>query len=88
MQTIQLTVDESLLAEVDRVTQQLSMTRAAFVRVALELALRNQKTIMLEQQHAEGYARHPVKSGEFDEWESEQVWSEARQCLLVHVPHS
>ncbi len=43
METIELTVDESLLAEVDRATQQLSMTRADFARIALELALRNQK---------------------------------------------
>lgn len=76
METIQLTLDESLLAEVDRATSSLAMTRAAFVRVALELALRNQKTIALEQQHAQGYAHHPVKLGEFDEWESEQVWGE------------
>lgn len=27
-----------------------------------------------EQQHTEGYARHPVQSGEFDGWEDEQVW--------------
>ncbi|MFN2455649.1 MAG: CopG family transcriptional regulator [Pyrinomonadaceae bacterium] len=76
METIQLTVDESLLAEVDRVTRQLSMTRADFARIALELAVRNQKTIALEQQHAQGYARHPAQPGEFDEWETEQVWSE------------
>jgi hypothetical protein len=52
------------------------MTRADFARIALELALRNQKTIALEQQHAQGYAHNPVKLGEFDDWESEQVWSE------------
>jgi metal-responsive CopG/Arc/MetJ family transcriptional regulator len=52
METIELKVDESLLAEVDRATQRLSMTRADFARAALELALRNQKTIALEQQHA------------------------------------
>jgi len=69
METIELTVDESLLAEVDRATQQLSMTRADFARIALELALRNQKTIALEQQHAQGYARHPSQPGEFDKWE-------------------
>ncbi len=73
METIELTVDESLLAEVDRVTRQLSMTRADFARIALELALRNQKTIALEQQHAQGYARHPVKPSELGEWESEHV---------------
>ena len=77
MKTIELTVDESLLAEVDQATQQLSMTRADFARLALELALRNQQTIVLEQQHAQGYARHPAKAGEFDEWEAEQDWSES-----------
>lgn len=76
METIQFSVDESLLAEIDRVTRSLSMTRPAFIRIAIELALRNQKTIALELQHAEGYARHPVNAGEFDEWESEQVWGE------------
>ena len=77
METIELAIDESLLAEVDRATRQLSMTRADFARLALELALRNQQTIALEQQHAQGYARHPTKSGEVEEWEAEQVWSES-----------
>ena len=76
METIQLTVDESLLAEVDKVTRSLAMTRAAFIHAALELALRNQKTIALEQQHAQGYARYPVEPTAIDEWDSEQVWSE------------
>ena len=76
METIELTVDESLLAEVDRATRRLSMTRADFARLALELALRNQRTIALERQHAEGYARRPVKTGEFDGWEAEQEWGE------------
>jgi metal-responsive CopG/Arc/MetJ family transcriptional regulator len=69
METIQVTVDESLLAEVDRVIRSLAMTRANFIQAALELALRNQKRIALEQRHAQGYARQPVNSGEFDEWE-------------------
>ncbi|MEK6301910.1 MAG: CopG family transcriptional regulator [Acidobacteriota bacterium] len=76
METIQLTVDESLLAEIDRVTLSLAMTRASFLRIALELALRNQQTIAREQQHAQGYARNTAKPGEFDDWEPEQVWSE------------
>jgi metal-responsive CopG/Arc/MetJ family transcriptional regulator len=77
METIELTIDESLLAEVDQAIRRLSMTRADFARIALELALRNQKTIALEQQHAQGYADNPVKPAEFDDWESEQVWSES-----------
>ena len=59
-----------------RLTNSLAMTRATFVRIALELALRNQKTIALEQQHAQGYARHLAKPDEFAEWEAEQVWPE------------
>lgn len=77
METIQLTVDESLLAEVDKATHSLAMSRAAFVHLALELALRNQKTIALEQQHARGYAAQPVKLAEIEEWESERVWGES-----------
>ena len=76
METIELTVDESLLDEVDKATRLLAITRADFARIALELALRNQKTIALEQQHAQGYACHPVKPDEFDEWEADQVWGE------------
>lgn len=74
MKTIELTIDESLLAEVDRVTRSLAMTRADFTRIALELALRNEKTIAMEQQHVQGYDCFPAKSGEFDEWETQQVW--------------
>jgi metal-responsive CopG/Arc/MetJ family transcriptional regulator len=77
METIELAVDESLLAEVDRAISLLAMTRVAFVHAALELALRNQRTIAREQQHAQGYVQYPIKPGEFDEWEAEQAWGES-----------
>jgi metal-responsive CopG/Arc/MetJ family transcriptional regulator len=73
METIQIPVDESLIAEVDRVTGLLAMTRADFTRAALELALRHLKTIALEQQHRQGYASHPENADEIAEWESEQT---------------
>ncbi len=74
MKTIQMTLDESLLAEVDHATEDLNTTRSAFIRSALRLALRRHIKAKLEQQHAEGYARHPVRPGEFDVWEDEQAW--------------
>jgi metal-responsive CopG/Arc/MetJ family transcriptional regulator len=77
MKTIQMTIDESLLAEVDQATQALQTTRSAFIRSALQLALRQHAIQQLEQQHAEGYARLPVQPGEFGIWESEQAWSES-----------
>lgn len=76
MKAIELTVEESLLAEIDEVTRALSMTRADFVRTALERALSQREIIALERQHAQGYARHPVAPSELDEWEAEQVWED------------
>ena len=76
MKTIQMTIDEPLLDEVDQVIQDLGTTRSAFIRDALQLALRQHKIAELERMHAEGYARRPVEPGEFDVWEVEQVWDE------------
>ena len=76
MKTIQLTIDEPLLAEVDRMIKILDTNRSAFIREALQLALQRHKIIEMEQKHAEGYARRPIEPGEFDVWENEQVWGE------------
>jgi metal-responsive CopG/Arc/MetJ family transcriptional regulator len=73
MKEIELTIEDSLLAEIDEVTRALSMTRADFVRTALERALGQREIIALERQHARGYAQHPMTSGEFSEWEAEHV---------------
>jgi metal-responsive CopG/Arc/MetJ family transcriptional regulator len=77
MKTIQMTIDDELLAEVDQATRALRTTRSAFIRSALQLALRQYAIQQLEQQHASGYASFPVQPGEFDIWEAEQSWSEA-----------
>ena len=76
MKTIQLTIDEPLLNEVDQIIQDLKTTRSAFIRSALQLALREYAISKLEREHAEGYTRYPVTPGEFDIWESEQAWGE------------
>jgi len=74
MKTIQMTIDEPLLAEVDQIIEILNTTRSAFIREALEHALQRHAIAEMEKQHAEGYARHPVEPGEFDIWEDEQAW--------------
>jgi metal-responsive CopG/Arc/MetJ family transcriptional regulator len=74
VKTIQMTIDEPLLTEVDRTIAELQTTRSAFIREALEAALRRHDIRKLEQQHAQGYARHPLTPGEFDEWTDEQHW--------------
>ncbi len=74
MKTIQMTIDDELLAEVDRATEILNTNRSAFIRSALQLALRQYRIEQLEQQHANGYARMPIAPDEFDVWEAEQQW--------------
>ncbi|MBU0513110.1 MAG: ribbon-helix-helix domain-containing protein [Chloroflexi bacterium] len=77
MKTIQMTIDEPLLNEVNQVIQSLNTTRSAFIRESLQLALRKYKIRVLERRHAEGYAKYPAELGEFDIWQDEQDWGEA-----------
>ncbi len=77
MKTIQMTIDEPLLVKVDGLIKDLNMTRSAFIREALELALHHYQIRKMEKQHAEGCAQHPVEPDEFDIWQNEQTWGEA-----------
>lgn len=71
-----MTLDEDLVEAVDRAAKRLGTTRSAFARDALREALARQRVQRQEQKHREGYARRPVRRGEFDAWEREQAWTE------------
>lgn len=77
MKTIQMTIDEFLLQQVDQTVQDLKTTRSAFIRLALEQALRQHQVRRLEERDEAGYKAVPATSGETDEWVSEQVWEGA-----------
>ncbi len=74
MRTVQMTLEDDLVTAVDRAAKSLKTTRSAFAREALRSALRRLRTQELEQKHRDGYTHKPVKRGEFDVWEGEQVW--------------
>jgi metal-responsive CopG/Arc/MetJ family transcriptional regulator len=76
METIQLSIDESLLAEVQQATNALEMTPSDFMKVALERALQQREIIARERRDAQGYAEHPQRAEEIEEWHSEQDWGE------------
>jgi metal-responsive CopG/Arc/MetJ family transcriptional regulator len=76
MKTVQMTLDENLIASVDKVAKRLGTTRSAFTRQALKTALLEVRMNELERKHRVGYKRKPVKRGEFEDWEAEQVWVE------------
>lgn len=72
--TVQMTIDDGLLAQVDTVVSELGTNRSAFVRQALELALRQIQLQKLEVQHRVGYEQQPQTADEFDIWQDEQIW--------------
>jgi len=76
MKTVQMTLDEELVARVDRAVRKLGTSRSAFTREALRDALERLATRELERRHRQGYAAKPVRRGEFDAWHREQVWPE------------
>ena len=74
MRTVQVTLDERLVEEVDRVVHELGTSRSAFTREALRRALERLRTEVRERQHRAGYERLPVEVDEISNWEEEQVW--------------
>jgi metal-responsive CopG/Arc/MetJ family transcriptional regulator len=74
MRTIHMTLDDELVAAVDKAATKLGTTRSAFARDALRAALHGRHEKSLEDRHREGYRLHPVKRGEFSDGEGEQVW--------------
>ncbi len=76
MKTVQMTLDDDLVATVDKISKALNTNRSAFTRKALRDAINNYKLEQLELKHKAGYLRHPVTPDEFTEWEDEQVWSD------------
>jgi metal-responsive CopG/Arc/MetJ family transcriptional regulator len=71
-----MTLDDDLVAAVDRAVRRLGTTRSAFTREALRSALEAVRRKDLERRHRDGYARRPVRKGEFDVWETEQAWGD------------
>lgn len=69
-----MTIDDSLLKLVDKMSRAKRTTRSAFIREALKAEIRRQHVRDAEMRHAEGYVRQPVLPGEFDIWLNEQDW--------------
>ena len=76
MRTVQMTLDDDLVATVDKLVKKLKTTRSAFARQALRDAVKQADIKMLEDKHRKGYESHPVGNLEFSVWESEQEWGD------------
>lgn len=76
MRSIQMTLDEELVAAVDKIVKELNTTRSAFTRDALQTALDRIKLLRLEEKHQKGYLAQPVNGNEFSVWENEHAWGD------------
>ncbi len=76
MKTVQMTLDEDLVRDVDRLARRLRTTRSAFTRAALREAVSSYEVARLEERQREGYRRHPPSEADLAGWESEQVWGD------------
>jgi metal-responsive CopG/Arc/MetJ family transcriptional regulator len=76
MRTVQMTLEEDLVARVDRAARKLRTSRSGFARVALRQALERLAVLEQERRHRKGYEARPVRRGEFDAWAGEQAWPE------------
>jgi antitoxin component of RelBE/YafQ-DinJ toxin-antitoxin module len=74
METIHLSIDESLLAEVQQATNALQMTPSDFMKLAVERALRQRVIIELVIRDAKAYEANPQRPEEIEEWQDEQEW--------------
>lgn len=76
MKTIQVTLDEPLLEDVDQVVTQLQTTRSAFVRDVLQIALRRLRIQAMEQQQIDAYQYQPQTDEELADWLDGQNWGD------------
>lgn len=76
MKTVQMTLEESLLDQVDQAVERLGTSRSAFARQAFREALNLLREKDLEARHRAGYEKKPVEPGEFGNWEPEQAWGD------------
>ncbi len=65
VKTIQITIEASMLEKVDRLVQELNITRSAAVRQALLQWLHDRHMEELDRQTEEGYKRIPARPDEF-----------------------
>jgi metal-responsive CopG/Arc/MetJ family transcriptional regulator len=79
MKAIQITIDERLLAALDRTLKGGRRQRSAFIRQSIANELRRVRRRRLEEADRRGYAELPVGPDEFYLEPSELVWGDEWQ---------
>lgn len=65
MKTIQITIEDKLLEELDEHLNGQTRARSAFIRECVEENLKREKAKLLDRQEEEGYRNNPIGKDEF-----------------------
>jgi metal-responsive CopG/Arc/MetJ family transcriptional regulator len=76
VRTVQMTLDEELVKEVDEMAARQGTTRSAFTRDALRAALDRAREADMEKRHRVGYERQPLTPEETAGWDEAQAWDD------------
>ena len=76
MQTIQVVLDEGLLAATDRAARACQLNRSALVREALQAYLKRLRIQEMEERDRRGYEEHSEGANGLDDWEQVAAWPE------------
>lgn len=76
MKNVQITVDEKLLAQVDRVGKPLGLKRSQIVRQALHEWLRKRAVEQFERDWIDSLQKHPDDRKSAEEWRGVQAWGD------------
>lgn len=77
IKTIQMALDENLLAKIDAAAAETGANRSVFIRNALEMALKQSRIRRLEAQQIAGYQAQPAAEEESAEWDTIRAWGDA-----------
>lgn len=74
VKTIHMTVEESLLIQIDQTAKEMNTSRSALLREAIQKLMHERKIRQMEEQHRRGYQRIP--QDDMSDWIAEQVWED------------
>ena len=75
MKTVQISIDQETLAQVDRVGKPLGLKRSAIVRQALRDWLRRRSINRFEEEWIAALRQRPGDASDADDWLGIQSWS-------------
>ncbi len=76
VKSIQISIDEQLLKEIDRQAETRARGRSAFIRRAVAEALRRRRDSEIDAAYRRGYGTDPQAVEEIGPWLGEQSWPE------------